>query len=154
IVRDPGTGIADRNHDFLPDAVSYSGHNLTSIRRKLQGVFVQISKNLNDTIAIASYKHGRLVALQPEANSFFACLHIELINHSIDHWNDVESFHLVLHRTGFHSRNIEEITHHRSKPLCAVVAQLNQTLLLFIERTRNLLKEQMHDLANRREGGF
>ena len=62
--------------------------------------------------------------------------------------------HFIFHRAGLHARDVEEITDHGCKPLGAGVAQAQKTLLLVVERSRNFLKKQMHDLAHRRQRRF
>src|SRR5262249_18607657 len=154
IVGNARSGVAYRNQDLAAIAMSNTCHNFVAIRREFQRVLVKISDDLNDALTIAFDEHRRLITLQLEANFLLASLHIELVHDGLDHGDDVVRSHLILHGTGFHSRYIEKVTNHCRKPLSAVVAQLNQTLLLFIQRTGNLLKKQVHDLTDGREGGF
>src|SRR5262245_5270807 len=154
IVGNARSGVAYRNQDLAAIAMSNTCHNFVAIRREFQRVLVKISDDLNDALTIAFDEHRRLITLQLEANFLLASLHIELVHDGLDHGDNVVRSHLILHGTGFHSRYIEKVTNHCRKPLRAVVAQLNQTLLLFIQRTGNLLKKQVHDLTDGREGGF
>ena len=98
-----------------------------SRRRKLQSVFVQISDDLNDALAIAFGEKGWLVAFQPQLNRLFACLNIEFFGDRLDQRDNVIGRHLVFHRAGFHSRHIQKIADHRRKTLGAVVAELDQS---------------------------
>src|SRR5262249_13930942 len=83
-----GTGIRHGQNNSL-GAGANAGNDVTVSRRKLQSIFVEVSDDLYNAIAIALGECGGEIAVDFETNVLLTRLNVEFIDDAFDYRNEI-----------------------------------------------------------------